>query len=98
MWNTDGEMLKHYRHSSSARTRGDPVLSGLPPGSGVRPLWENESTMWSGQNGPKKRNPAAGRGGVSEAFAVSSCKVDGSGRDSAECKRNLHQNTDIPQG
>ncbi len=36
--------------------------------------------------------------GVSEAFAATSCKVDGSGRVIAECKRNLHQNTDIPQG
>ena len=86
-------MAGHYHSSSSGGIRCDPVLSGLPPGSGVRPLWENDRV----KNGPKRRNPAGGHGGVSEAFAATSCKVDGTGRTNAECKANLTEHPDVPQ-
>ena len=93
MWNTDGEAGKHYHSSSSAGIRGDPVLSGLPPGLTVRPVWETERSM----NGQKQETPPTNMAGFLKAYAVTSCKVDGNGRLSAECKVNLLENPDAFQ-
>ena len=46
---------------------------------------------------PYTRNPATGESGVSVAFAVRGCKVDGNGIDSAECKSNLPDHPDVAQ-
>ena len=54
----------------------------------VGPMWETRRVM-SRRNRPETRNPAIGEGGVSVSLRSSSCKVDGSGRKSAECKRKF---------
>ena len=55
------------------------------------------SRLMSNRNRPETRNPADGEGGVSVAFAVDSCKVDGNGIPAAECKSNLLEHPDAAQ-
>ena len=57
----------------------------------VRPLWETERSM----NGQKQETPPTA--GFLEAYAAINCKVDGSGRNSAECKTNLLDHPDSEQ-
>ena len=45
----------------------------------------------------KQETPPAIMAGFPDAFAVDSCKVDGNGRHSAECKRNLPDHPDVAQ-
>ena len=62
----------------------------------VGPVWETRGAMFK-RTRPERRNPAGGHGGVPEAFAVSSCKVDGNGKRPAECKINLLEHPDAAQ-
>ena len=89
-WTTKGE------RAGEARRR---ELSGgcsPPPRCGVGPVWETRRAM-SRLNSPETRNPASGEGGVSVSLRSWSCKVDGNGNDSAECKRNLLDHPDVAQ-
>ena len=53
----------------------------------VGPVWETRAVIHMNSH-PDTRNPA-GEAGFLESFAVTSCKVYGSGRNIAECKKNL---------
>ena len=69
-------------------------LSGALRTSTVAPLWETHKTMFR-QNALNKK-PRRWTGFL-EAFAVTSCKVDGDGRLIAECKTNLLDHPDSEQ-
>ena len=62
----------------------------------VGPVWETRGVM-SRRERPETRNPAGGEGGVSVSLRSYSCKVDGNGIDTAECKRNLLDHPDVAQ-
>ena len=49
------------------------------------------------KTGQKQETPPVALAGFQETFAVTSCKVDGSGKTSAECKRNLLDHPDVAQ-
>ena len=48
-------------------------------------------------NGQKQETPPMPMAGFLKAYAVNSCKVDGNGIKTAECRINLSQNSDFPQ-
>ena len=49
------------------------------------------------KTGQKQETPPADMAGFLEAFAVCSCKVDGNGKDGAECRLNLPDHPDASQ-
>ena len=46
------------------------------------------------KTGQKQETPPVVLAGFLEAFADINCKVDGNGKSSAECKRNLPHHSD----
>ena len=49
------------------------------------------------KTGQKQETPPTAMAGFLNAYAVTSCKVDGTGIWTAECRINLSQNPDFPQ-